>query len=142
MKKVLLSEKISDKGVKILTDAGFDVEISPSTEEAVMCEQIADAYAVIMRATDCNRAIISAGKELKIIARHGTGIDNIDVPAATEQGVVVAKVDGANAYSVAEYVIAAMLTLSRRLLKSNDAFRSREICVEGHHFPDLLYALI
>lgn len=137
MKKILLSEKISDDGINIITAAGFEVVVSPSTDEGTMKEAIKDAYGVIIRATEINDNIISAGKQLKIIVRHGTGIDNIDVKSATKHGVLVAKVDGANAYSVAEYVIGAILTLGRRLINSNDAFRNKSMCFEGGSLPGL-----
>lgn len=116
MKKVLLSEKIDDAGIDLLKDNGFEVKVSSSTDIATMKREITDAYAVIMRSSELPKEVINAGKQLKIISRNGTGINNVDVAAATEAGVLVAKVNGANAFAVAEYVMTTMLMLSRKII--------------------------
>ncbi|MFH5810140.1 hydroxyacid dehydrogenase [Companilactobacillus sp. FL22-1] len=119
MKKVLLSEKIDDKGIKLLEDNGFDVHVSAGTDIETMKKEIKDAYAVIMRSSELPAEVIDAGEQLKIISRNGTGINNVDVDEATRRNVLVAKVNGANAFAVAEYVMTTMLMLSRKVLDSN-----------------------
>lgn len=126
MKKVLLSEKIDDKGIQLLKDNGFDVRISAGTDVETMKKEIADAYAVIMRSSELPAEVIDAGKELKIISRNGTGINNVDVDEATKQKILVAKVNGANAFSVAEYVITTMLMLSRKIMLSDNLMHDKK----------------
>ncbi|MCF6159781.1 MAG: hydroxyacid dehydrogenase [Furfurilactobacillus sp.] len=135
MKKVLLSEKIDDVGIKLLQDNEFTVTVSPSTDAETMKKEIRDAYAVIMRSSALTKDIIDAGKELKIISRNGTGINNVDVNAATANHVLVAKVNGANAYAVAEYVISTMLLLSRRLLTSDHLLHEKKNELKGLSLP-------
>lgn len=137
MAKVLISEKISRKAIDLLVNAGFEVKISPSTNEEIMKAEIKDADAVVIRATPLTKSIIESGKNLKIISRHGTGVDNIDIQAATEQGILVTRVNGANAYSVAEYVLTSMLALSRRLYKSDKLFKAGSLSVNGASLPGL-----
>src|SRR5699024_12131932 len=117
--------------------AGFEVIISPSIDAEGMKSVITDAYGLIMRSTKLSNEVIEAGKELKIISRNGTGVDNVDVNLATKKNVLVAKVDGANAYSVAEYVITAILTLSRRIMKSDQFFKAGKLSRPGESLPGL-----
>ncbi|WMX72483.1 hydroxyacid dehydrogenase [Lactiplantibacillus plantarum] len=135
MKKVLLSEKIDDAGIELLTKNHFDVQVAPDTDNESMKAAIKDAYAVIMRSSKLSADVIAAGKELKIISRNGTGINNVDVDAATTQHVLVAKVNGANAFSVAEYVMTTMLLLSRRINKSDNALRTHKAELSGTSLP-------
>lgn len=126
MKKVLLSEKIDDAGINLLKKNGFEVKISAGTDVETMKKEIADAYAVIMRSSELPAEVINAGKKLKIISRNGTGINNVDVDAATKKGILVAKVNGANANAVAEYVMTVMLDLSRNILNDNNLFKAKK----------------
>lgn len=126
MKKVLISEKIDDKGIQLLKDNGFDVHISAGTDVETMKKEIADAYAVIMRSSELPAEVIDAGKELKIISRNGTGINNVDVDEATKKNILVAKVNGANAFAVAEYVITTMLMLSRNMMASDKLMHDKK----------------
>lgn len=126
MKKVLLSEKIDDAGINLLKKNGFEVKVSAGTDVETMKKEIADAYAVIMRSSELPKEVIDAGKKLKIISRNGTGINNVDVNAATEKGILVAKVNGANANAVAEYVLTTMLCLSRNIINDSNLFKAKK----------------
>lgn len=126
MKKVLLSEKIDDKGIQLLKDNGFDVHVSAGTDVETMKKEIKDAYAVIMRSSQLPAEVIDAGEQLKIISRNGTGINNVDVNEATKKNILVAKVNGANAFAVAEYVMTTMLLLSRKVLTSNKLIHEKK----------------
>lgn len=133
MRKVLLSEKIDEKGIQLLKDNGFEVKVSANTDAETMKKEIADAYAVIMRSSELPAEVIEAGKDLKIISRNGTGINNVDVDYATKKNIMVAKVNGANAFSVAEYVITTMLMLSRKILPANQLIHDKkeELAADG-----------
>ncbi|CAJ1178963.1 Hydroxypyruvate reductase [Companilactobacillus paralimentarius] len=126
MKKVLLSEKIDDKGIQLLKDNGFDVQVSAGTDVETMKKEIKDAYAVIMRSSELPAEVIDAGENLKIISRNGTGINNVDVDEATKKNILAAKVNGANAFAVAEYVMTTMLMLSRKVLTSNKLIHEKK----------------
>ena len=70
--------------------------------------------------------VIAAAPRLKVIARYGVGVDRVDVPAATRQGVVVTNTPGANAAAVAEHTIALMLALARHICRADRAVREGE----------------
>ena len=112
--KVLVCDPIADKGVELLKEAGHDVDVKTgmSPEELLAC--IADYHAVIVRsATKIRKPAIDKGENLKVIARGGVGLDNIDVAYAQEKGVKVLNTPGASTISVAELAMAHMLAAAR-----------------------------
>ena len=92
-----------------------------------LVEMIKDFDAMIMGLDRIDSDVITAGKKLKVLARYGVGTDNIDIPAATKAGVVVANTPGANATSVAELAICLMIAVSRQVIESNSFVKSGSI---------------
>lgn len=115
-KKVICIQPIHDEGMKILR-ARADIElIQPDNAEPQTWQHhLADAEGIVVRVTKIPRWIIEQAPNLKIISRHGVGVDNIDMEACAEKGVVVATVGLANAASVVEHTLALMLALAKRL---------------------------
>lgn len=113
--KILVTDGISAEGAKILTDAGHavhDVNLKPDE----LVARIGDYDCIIVRsATRVTREVIDAGKNLKVIARGGVGVDNIDVRHAEERKIIILNTPGASAVSVAELAIGHMLAVSRFL---------------------------
>ena len=96
---------------------------SPRTPDALLAD-LSDADALIVRsATTVTRSLIEAAPHLRVIARAGTGIDNVDVDAATERGILVMNAPGANSVSVAELAVALMLALSRGIAIADAAMK-------------------
>ncbi|OXC47066.1 4-phosphoerythronate dehydrogenase [Lactobacillus crispatus] len=126
VKKVLLSEKIDDSGIKLLKDNGFDVIVSKGIDTKNMKDGLKDAYGVIMRSTPLNKEMIDAAPNLKIIARTGTGFNSVDIDEANKKGILVARVNGANSNAVAEYVLTTMLILSRKIAHANSMLREKK----------------
>lgn len=113
--KVLVSDGISAEGAKILTDAGLEVDNVKLTPEELKA-RIGSYDAIIVRsATKVTKEVIDAGKNLKVIARGGVGLDNIDAVAAAARDIAVLNTPGASAISVAEMAMAHMLAVSRFL---------------------------
>lgn len=113
--KILISDGISPDGAKILKDAGFHVDNVKLTPEELIA-RIGDYDAIIVRsATKVTKAVIDAGKNLKVIARGGVGLDNIDSAAAAERKIAVMNTPVASAISVAELALGHMLAVSRFL---------------------------
>ena len=95
---------------------GFTVDARPGRAAAEIAKDLADADALIVRsATQVDAKLIAAAPRLRVIARAGTGVDNVDVTAATDRGIVVMNAPGANSISVAEHAWALMLALSRSI---------------------------
>lgn len=114
--KILISDKSSPKCAEILTAAGHEVDeiYGLPPEELKNIIGIFDGL-IVRSGTKVTEEILNAAKKLKVIGRAGTGVDNIDVKAASLKGVVVMNAPGGNSNAVAELALAQMLMLSRSL---------------------------
>ena len=120
--KVLLAESIHKVGLDLLqTEAR--VKIAKDNSEQSIAEEIGDADALIMRSSPLPGSVIRQGKRLKVIGKHGGGIDNIDLQAANEMGIAVINVPDANVLSVGEHTIAVILSLAKKLREAEGALR-------------------
>lgn len=119
--RILVTEKIADAGIEVLRAVGdVDVELEWSADE--LAERIAPYNALVVRsATKVTAALIAAAPRLEVVGRAGTGVDNVDVAAATERGIVVVNAAGSNAVSAAEHAIALMLAQARNIPQAHMA---------------------
>lgn len=137
--KVLLVEPIHEAGIKILRDAGLEVIVSPSTDAETLIRLLQDdIFGMIVRASKLDAKVLAAARTVKIVGRHGAGYNNIDIEAASARNILVANVPAANSYAVAEYVITAILLLTRKLLQGDAALRSGELSQAGKSLPGLV----
>lgn len=118
--KVLVVQPIHQAGIDVF-GKGFEVRTASDPSETIVIQEIKGVHGAICRTAPFTRSIIEAAPDLRVIARHGVGVDNIDVAAATEHGVVVANTPNANAQSVAEQVVIAIGALAKRLLPMHRA---------------------
>ena len=125
MKKILISDKLADAGVNFLNEQeGIQVHIDTGMSPEQLCETIVDYDALLIRSdTKVTDEVLNAGKNLKLVGRAGIGVDNVDIPAATEQGVIVMNTPDANATTTAELALAHMFSLSRNLPKADKSIR-------------------
>ena len=125
--KVLVADPISPKGVELLKQKGFEtIEAYGSTPEQVK-ELIKDADAVIVRSeTKITADVLGCAKKLKAIGRAGVGVDNIDVPAASEKGVVVMNTPTGNTVATAELTFTHMLCGTRPIAQANNSIHAEE----------------
>jgi D-3-phosphoglycerate dehydrogenase len=123
MAKVLVVQPIAQEGIDLLLRHGFEVRqpLFPTSE--ALLEEVIDAEAVLVRDIPISREVIERGRRLKVISRHGAGLERIDVQAATEHGVVVTYTPVANSVSVAEHVLGLMLALAKNFCKVDRALR-------------------
>lgn len=124
--KVLVSDPISDLGVmKLREKVQVDVKTDHTPEE--LKEAIVDYDGLIVRSqTQVTADIINAGKKLKVIGRAGVGVDNIDVAAATQNGIMVVNAPEGNTIATAEHTVAMMLALARNVPKANVSLKNKE----------------
>ncbi len=116
MPRVLIADQLSDEATRLLQDAGYAVDIKPGRDEQSIVADIGEYDALIVRsATTVTPAIIEAGIRLKVIGRAGVGVDNIDLAAATEQGIIVMNAPLGNIVSAAEHTLAMILAMARDL---------------------------
>lgn len=122
--RFLLYEPMHEAGTSLLRQHG-EVSVAPVVDEATLVAAVRDADAVVIRANGkVSQAVIAAAPRLKVIGRHGVGLENIDVSAATERGIWVVYTPEANSESVAEHFVALALTLSKRVLEADQALRA------------------
>ncbi|NLV74357.1 MAG: phosphoglycerate dehydrogenase [Chloroflexi bacterium] len=116
--RILVTEPLEKTGMEILQrNAQVDVVINPSSEELQGLIGSYDALVVRSR-TQVNRALIEHAENIKVVGRAGTGVDNIDVDAATERGIIVVNAPSGNSNAVAEETIAMILIQARRLYQA------------------------
>jgi D-3-phosphoglycerate dehydrogenase len=112
--KVLVSDSIDNKGIEKLKRAGFEVDVDPAISKEQLIKVIPKYDALVVRSrTKVTKEIIEAGERLKAIGRAGVGVDNIDVQAAEERGIIVLNTPEAPADAVAELTIGLILSLAR-----------------------------
>ena len=122
-KKILIVQPIHESGVRVFDDR-FDVHVASDPSAATVIKEIKGVEGVVVRMAPFTREIIEAADSLKVIGRHGVGVDTIDVKAATERGIVVTNTPEANALSVAEHTITAIGALAKRVVAYDRAIRT------------------
>lgn len=117
MYKVLVTDGISQTGLKCLVDhANFIVERQPTLPTDELKKIIGDYDALIVRSqTKVTGELLEAAGRLRVIARAGVGVDNIDVNAATKKGIIVINAPGANTIAATEHTLAMMLAMARKI---------------------------
>jgi D-3-phosphoglycerate dehydrogenase len=128
--KVLLTESISSQGIDLLKK-NVEVQIAPSPLLNDLMPLIADADALLIRSSQAGEALLKEGRKLKVVARHGIGVDNIDLDAATRLGIKVVNTPTANTNAVAEHSLWAIMHCARNFNKVEKAFRRGDFCVPG-----------
>jgi len=116
--KILVCDPISPKGIALLQQrAEFKVEVlAKRLSEAELIPLVADATAMVVRSeTKVSQKVLEAATQLRVVGRAGVGVDNVDVEAATQRGVVVMNTPGGNTITTAELSFAMILALARKL---------------------------
>ncbi len=117
--KVLVKEKIADAGVELLRRS-FDVDLGLEMSDEELREAIAGYDAILIRsATQLTAELIERADNLKVIGRAGTGVDNVDIAAATRRGIVVANAPESNSIAAAEHSLALALALFRNVPRAD-----------------------
>jgi D-3-phosphoglycerate dehydrogenase / 2-oxoglutarate reductase len=126
MFKFLLFEPIHEAGLKVLQEAG-EVRMASGTDEDTLIAEIGDIDGAVVRAQGAlTRRVMENAPKLKVAGRHGVGVDNIDVAAATELGIQIVNTPMAVVEGVAEHTVGLMLSLSKgmsygeRMLRQGD----------------------
>jgi D-3-phosphoglycerate dehydrogenase len=122
--KVLVADKIAQEGIDMLSSHA-QVDVNTKQKEEQIISIIIDYEAMIVRSqTKVTADIIEAGKKLQVIGRAGVGVDNIDIEAATRQGIIVVNAPTGNTISAAEHTIALLLALARNIPQANTSLKS------------------
>ncbi len=120
MSKVLISDELSQAAIDIFKARGLDVDFRPGLKKPQLIEIIGTYDGLAVRsATKADKDVIAAAKKLRVIGRAGIGVDNIDIPAATQRGIVVMNTPFGNSITTAEHAIALMFAAARQVPEAN-----------------------
>jgi D-3-phosphoglycerate dehydrogenase len=121
-KKVLVSDPITDPGIDLLEENGVEVTYNTELSYDELLEEIGKYNGIILRSmTPLNEEVLGKSDNLEVIARAGSGYDNIDIDAASKNGIIVLNTPGENTVSAAEQAMALMLASSRNTVQANNS---------------------
>lgn len=120
---VLIAEKLAPTVIDALGD-GVEIRNVDGTDRPALLDAVAEADALLVRsATKVDAEVLSAAKKLKVVARAGVGLDNVEVPAATERGVMVVNAPTSNIVSAAEHAVALLLAVARNVPQADASLK-------------------
>lgn len=125
---ILVSDKLGSAGLDLLeqaADVSYDMKTGLSKDELLAIIPAYDAL-IIRSGTQADADVLAAGKKLKVVGRAGIGVDNIDIPTATAQGIVVMNTPGSNSVATAEQTLALMLAVSRHTVPAHNSLTARQ----------------
>ncbi|MBM3132962.1 MAG: phosphoglycerate dehydrogenase, partial [Chloroflexi bacterium] len=123
--KVLVADPIGKEGIDLLEKNGIAVDVKTGLKPEELLKVIPDYDALLVRSeTKVTAQVIEAGKKLIVVGRAGVGVDNIDLTAATQKGVIVVNAPEGNTLSAAEHTIALMMALSRHIPQAHAALKA------------------
>lgn len=121
---VVVSDDLPTSALDLLRAEGWNVDARSGRKPEALAKDLADADALIVRsATKVTKELLAAAPKLRIVGRAGTGVDNIDMTAASGRGILVVNAPGANSISVAEQAVALMLSLARMVPGADRAMK-------------------
>lgn len=128
MTKILVSDSLSEEGLKILRAVKeFQVDVKTGMKPEELKAAIKDYDALIVRsASKVTKEVIAESCTLKVVGRAGVGLDNVDVPAATEKGIVVMNAPAGNTISTCEHTVSMLLSLARSIPQANASVKKCE----------------
>ncbi|WP_032366371.1 phosphoglycerate dehydrogenase [Rhodococcoides fascians] len=123
---VLIADKLAPSTVEALGD-GVEVRWVDGPDRPALLAAVPEADAILVRsATTVDAEVLAAGTNLKIVARAGVGLDNVDVPAATERGVLVVNAPTSNIHTAAEHAVTLLLAAARQIPAADATLRQHE----------------
>lgn len=131
--KILLPQDIAEEGKAFLRERGYEIKPGNGFSEQDLIRDVQDCDAVLLRTAEMTRAVMEAGKNLKIIARHGAGYNNVDLKAADELGIPVTNTPDATTESVAEYTLGGILMEAKRMAEHKDVLKQGDFYYKNSH---------
>ncbi len=128
MIKILVSDALSEEGLKVFKESKeLTVDVKTDLKPDALKEIIKDYDALVVRsATKVTKDVIESAKKLKVIGRAGVGLDNVDLEAATQKGIIVMNTPAGNTISTAEHTFSMILALSRNIPQANASTKKGE----------------
>ncbi len=118
--KIIIADPLPNSAADLFRERGWEVDAETGRPPDTLYEALADADAIVVRsATQVDAALIARAPKLRVIARAGTGVDNVDLDAASAGGILVVNAPGANSISVAEHAFALILASARNIAQAD-----------------------
>jgi D-3-phosphoglycerate dehydrogenase len=134
--KVLLPQPLEKEAVSVLESAKLDVILVPDKKPEIVGPLLRGVQAVILRTgIFFGKELMNQADDLWVVARTGAGVDNVDVPAATERGILVTCVAGANTRTVAEHALALIMALAKQLPRLDREVRQDNFSIRYKNLP-------
>ena len=126
--KVIVTDEVAREGLLLLEqDPRIELEVRLGMKREELLRIIGEYEVIITRSgTTVDKALLDAGKKLKIVARAGVGIDNIDVEYASSRGIIVVNAPFGNTNSAAEHTLSLLLALCRNITKADNSLKKGE----------------
>jgi len=125
--RVLVAEPLSESGLAVLSAAGLAADVKTDLTREQLLAAIGAYDALVVRsATKVDRELLTAGKKLRVVGRAGVGLDNVDVKAATERGILVVNAPSGNVVSAAEHAVALLLAMLRKVPEAQVSLKAGE----------------
>ena len=131
--KVLIPQDIAKEGKEFLLERGYEIKMGTGAAEEDLIRDVADCDAILLRTAPVTEAVLRAGKNLKIVARHGAGYNNVDLDAADELGIWVTNAPDSTTNSVAEFTLGAILAAAKRTFLLNKALKEDNFFYKNNH---------
>jgi len=133
---VLLPEPIEDEALQLLTASGLTILQAPDAKPKTVAPLMSQADAIVLRTgIKMSAELLAAADRLMTISRTGAGVDNVDLPAATQKGIIVSSSVGSNTTTVAEHALALILALSKRLSALDRDLRKGNFRIRYAYLP-------
>ena len=131
MAKILVTETIHEVGPALLKEAGHQL-VFADRDPDIIRREIVDCDAIIVRIIDLPKELLESAKSLKIISKHGVGVDNIDLEYCKSRGIAVTTAPNANSLSVAEHAFALMMALAKNIIPVSKEYREVGFAAKNH----------
>lgn len=123
--RILVSDDVSVKGVELLRENGYDVDVKTNLDEDGLIACIGEYDGLVTRSmTHVTAKVIEAAKNLKVVGRAGVGVDSIDLPAATKHGIVVVNAPESNTMAATEHTVAMIMAITRHIPQAHNSLMS------------------
>ena len=122
--KVLIPQDVMEEGKDFLREKGYEIKMGSGITVEDIKRDVEDCDAILARTAPFPAEVMEAGKKLRVIGRHGVGVDNIDVKRAEELGIYVTNAPESNSNTVAEHAIGLIAALAHNIVRSDKAFRA------------------
>ncbi|MCC8025084.1 MAG: hydroxyacid dehydrogenase [Clostridium sp.] len=131
--KVLIPQDVAVEGKEFLIQRGYEIKMGSGAAEEDLVRDVADCDAILLRTAPATRAVLEAGRNLKIVARHGAGYNNVDLEAANELGIWVTNAPDSTTNSVAEFTMGAIIAAAKRTHLLSKAMKENNFFFKNNH---------